>query len=58
MYKPKQLADRNDFRERKFGNCQYFQMMSFYEHQTEYNENSKRIIKLMRFTTIKKLFMY
>lgn len=37
MYKPKQLADRNDFRERKFGNCQYFQMMSFYLMNTKQN---------------------
>lgn len=60
MYKPKQLADRNDFRDRKFGNYQYLQMMSFYpvntkENITETTENSKRLIKVMRFKTMKKL---
>lgn len=37
MYKPKQLADRNDFRDRKFGNYQYLQMMSFYPVNTKEN---------------------
>lgn len=60
MYKPKQLADRNDFRDTKFGNYQYLQMMSFYPGNTKKNiikitENSKRIIKIMRFKTMKKL---
>lgn len=47
MYKPKQLAERNDFRDRKFGNYQYLQMMSFYPVTIKENkmktENSKRI---------------
>lgn len=48
MYTPKQLAQRNDLRDRKFGNYQYLQMMSFYPVNTEENkvknyDNSKRI---------------
>lgn len=63
MYKQKQLADRNDFRDTKFGNYQYLQMMSFYPGNTKENiikttENSKRIIKIMRFKTMKKLSVY
>lgn len=63
MYKPKQLADRNDFRDRKFGNYQYLQMMSFYPMNTKENimkttQNSKRIIKVMKLKTRKKLSTY
>lgn len=48
MYKSKQLAETNDFRDRKFGNYQYLQMMSCYPVNTKENkvktyENSKRI---------------
>lgn len=48
MQKPKQLAEINDFRDRKFGNYQYLQMMSFYprntkENEVENHENGKRI---------------
>ena len=37
MYKPKQLSERNDFRDRKFGNYQYLQMMSFYPENAKEN---------------------
>lgn len=48
MYKPKQLAERNDLRDRKFGNYQYLQMMSLYPVNTKAikvksYENSKRL---------------
>lgn len=47
MYKLKQLVERNDFRDRKFGNYQYLQMMLFYFVIIKENkmkiENSKRI---------------
>lgn len=46
MYKPKQLADRNDFRDRKFGNYPYSQMMSFYPRNTK--ENIIKTLKTVR----------
>ena len=63
MYKPKQLADRNDFRDTKFGNYQYLQMMSFYpvnikENIIKTTDSNKRIIRVMRFNIMKKLSMY
>lgn len=63
MYKPKQLADRNDFRDIKFGNYQYLQMMSFYpvnikENIIKTTDSNKRIIRVMRFNIMKKLSMY
>lgn len=63
MYKPKQLAERTGFRDRKFRNYQYLQMMPFSPVNTEEKikqllEVVRNFIKVMRCTNTKMLSVY